>query len=611
MGSTSRARVARFGTSVAVLVVVLLTGSAPAAAATPESITNYATAITVEPSGVLDVTETIAYNFGSASRHGIIRKIPARFHYDSKHDRLYPISDVHVTQDGAPAKVKTDSGNYYVIKIGDANRTLTGQHTYVISYHVEAAANAFPDHDELYWNAVGLEWSVPVLASSATVTTPVPITQHTCYSGPDGSRLPCDSDTATGEEADFTGGPLGPNEALTVVVAVPAGTIARPGPKLVERRSLATAFAPTVWTVGGAVLLLLLGVGGALLVGYLVGRDRRYVGILPGLTPEADDPNVQERKPLVGAPPVSVEFTPPGDLRPGQVGTLIDEQANTVDVTATIVDFAVRKHLRIQEVAGARPRDRDWELVKLTDGDPKFLPYERRLFDALFTGGRPTVRLSELKYHFATELSLAQRALYADMVAQGWYRQSPQRTRQASYALAIVALLASVGITILLAAFTHLALLGLGLIAGAIVLLAVAGKFPARTGKGSAALARVQGFRLYVATAEVDQIAFQEREQIFSRYLPYAMVFGLVDRWAGIFKDLAAPGSTGLYWYSGAPNWSMLYFAQSIGAFTTTTTGTIASTMPTSSSGSGVFGGSGFGGGFSGGGGGGGGGGSW
>ncbi len=351
--------------------------------------------------------------------------------------------------------------------------------------------------------------------------------------------------------------------------------------------------------------------GGALLIGYLVGRDRRYVGILPGLTPEADDPNVQERKPLVGGPPVSVEFTPPGDLRPGQVGTLIDEQANTVDVTATIVDFAVRRHLRIEEVPGARPRDRDWKLVKLTAGDPKFLPYERRLFDALFEGGKQEVLLSDLKFHFATELAVAQRALYADMVAQGWYRQSPQRTRQASYALAIVALVVAVGITGLLAAFTHLALLGLGLIVGAIVLLAVAGKFPARTGRGSAALARVQGFRLYVATAETDQIAFQEREQIFSRYLPYAMVFGLVDRWAGVFKDLAAPGSSGLYWYAGAPNWSMLYFAQSIGAFTTTTTGTIASTMPTSSSGSGVFGGSGFGGGFSGGGGGGGGGGSW
>ena len=160
-----------------------------------------------------------------------------------------------------------------------------------------------------------------------------------------------------------------------------------------------------------------------------------------------------------------------------------------------------------------------------------------------------------------------------------------------------------------MATFTQAALIGVGLVVGALVLLAVAGKFPARTGRGSAALSRVQGFRLYIATAEVEQMKFQEREQIFSRYLPYAMVFGLADRWAGIFRDIGSvgpDGSGGLYWYSGQPGWSMLYFHQSIGSFTTTTVGTIATTPP-SASGSSGFGG----GGFSGGGGGGGGGGSW
>jgi uncharacterized membrane protein len=122
-------------------------------------------------------------------------------------------------------------------------------------------------------------------------------------------------------------------------------------------------------------------------------------------------------------------------------------------------------------------------------------------------------------------------------------------------------------------------------------------------------LARVLGFRQYLSVAEGNQIRFEEREQIFSRYLPYAMVFGIAERWAHEFADLAVQrgdGSAGLYWYTGQPGWSLLYFPQSIGAFATTTAGTIASTPP-SASGSSGFGG----GGFSGGGGGGGGGGSW
>ena len=54
-----------------------------------------------------------------------------------------------------------------------------------------------------------------------------------------------------------------------------------------------------------------------------------------------------------------MQFTPPAGLRPGQIGTLIDEVANPVDVTATIIDLAVRGFLRIEEITNARaPRSR-------------------------------------------------------------------------------------------------------------------------------------------------------------------------------------------------------------------------------------------------------------
>jgi hypothetical protein len=37
-------------------------------------------------------------------------------------------------------------------------------------------------------------------------------------------------------------------------------------------------------------------------------------------------------------------------LRPGELGTLVDAAANPLDVTATIVDLAVRGYLRIEEI---------------------------------------------------------------------------------------------------------------------------------------------------------------------------------------------------------------------------------------------------------------------
>lgn len=605
---------------------VQLAGARPAQAAPAESISRFDTQIAVSPVGRMRVTETIAYDFGGDSKHGIFRKIPVRFHYDNSHDRIYPITLLSVTQDGARAEVDTSSsGGYEVFKIGDPHRTISGTHTYVISYQVAGALNHFASHEELYWNLTGNEWDVPITSASATITGPAAIQKVECFAGPSGSQLSCASKSMDGSTATFQQPSLASHAGLTAVVAFPPGSVQGTGPILVERHDLSTAFRVTPWTVGGAGGTALLGVAGALVVAWLVGRDRRYVGLLPGLTPGFGETATQRRVPLFGKPPVSVEFVPPPladgapttrrpglrgkEIRPGQVGTLIDEKANVLDVTATIIDFAVRRHLHIRELPKAvKYGAKDWELTKLTDGDADFLPYERRLFNALFNG-RDSVRLSELKYTFATDLALVRRDLYADMVKQGWYRQSPERTRGAARGIAFVILLASIGITVLLGLLTHAALIGLGLVLGAMVLFAVAGRFPARTGQGSAMLARVQGFRLYVATAEAAQIRFEEREEIFSRYLPYAMVFGLADRWAGEFAQLGAvqpDGAPGLYWYTGAPGWSMLYFGESIGSFNTTTVGTIATTPP-SASGSSGFGG----GGFSGGGGGGGGGGSW
>jgi hypothetical protein len=597
---------------VSVLTAGLVLGAAPrpALAQSGESITSYDVRIEVRPDGLLAITETIAYDFGAARRHGIIRKIPVRFRYDDRHDRIYPLDGVSVTMDGSAVPVnRMSQDGFDVLKIGDPGRTVTGTHSFLLSYSVRGVLNGFPDHDELYWNVVGGEWSVPIGSVSALIAAPATITRTACFAGPTGSTLPCADTSTSGRSVIFRQSRLGNGSGLTAVVGFPVGTVPHPAPILTVRRGVADAFRVTPWTVSGGLALALLGLAAALAVAWRVGRDRYYVGQLPGLVPGRGEAAIERRKPLVGAPPISVEFVPPEGIRPGQVGTLIDEKADVLDVTATIVDFAVRRHLHIRELR--RPEEKrphDWELTRLTTGDRKFLRYERTLFEALFDRGE-RVRLSELKNTFAADLTKVRSQLYTDMVSGGWYRQSPARTRAVAYGVAALVLVGALAVTLVLALATSAALVGVGLVLGAVALLAVAGRFPARTGRGSAALARVLGFRLYVATAEAEQLKFQEREQIFSAYLPYAMVFGLTERWASVFADLGAAGpdgAPGLYWYAGSPGWSMLYFSRSIGGFTATTSTAIASTPPSAA------GSSGFGsGGFSGGGAGGGGGGSW
>lgn len=587
----------------AAVAAVLLSTPADAQAA-GERIDSYEVSMTVQPDGALRIVETIAYDFGTAPRHGIFRDIPHRVRYDDKHDRLYPIESVRVTAGaGTPTTTEVDdAGSLKRVRIGDPDRTITGKHTYVIGYTVRGALNGFDDHDELYWNAIGADWEVPISAATVRVTVPAGARRVACFSGPLGSVLPCTAATTQSGEASFDEDGLSPYEALTVVVAIEKGAVAQPAPILHERWSLQRAFPITPLRVVIALLLLAGVVAAVLRLAWHLGRDRRWAG----LPVDAVFGNVagSEEPVALGEDVLTpVEFLPPDGLRPGQVGTLLDETAHPLDVTATVVDLAVHGHLRIEEV----PKEgwfgkADWCLVPLDHGRDDLRAYEVLLLDKLFDKGLDQpVLLSGLKNTFAPRLKEVTDALYDDVVAQGWFAARPDRVRVRWLGLGMLAVAASIGLFVLAVTRTTLALFTLPLIVGAVLLLAIARLMPRRTAKGTAAVRRVLGFRRFILESEKERARFAERAHLFSEYLPYAVVFGCAEKWARTFEgmDAQVPAS----WYIGSRPFTVSGFSHSIDGFATTAVGTISSTPGSSGS-------SGFGGGSSGGGGGGGGG-SW
>ncbi|MEX2031365.1 MAG: DUF2207 domain-containing protein, partial [Dehalococcoidia bacterium] len=154
-------------------------GAGPAGAGSREGRRNYQGEIEIEPSGDLLITETIDYDFGDFAfdRHGIFRDIPIRFDYEPRKntDRVYELEVVSVEgSEGTPdeyttSEFKNGSRGFFQIKIGDADTTIEGEHTYEIVYRVKGALNGFEDHDELYWNAIGDQWRVIVDRAVATV----------------------------------------------------------------------------------------------------------------------------------------------------------------------------------------------------------------------------------------------------------------------------------------------------------------------------------------------------------------------------------------------------------------------------------------------------------
>ena len=613
----------RRGAAGVLAVLALAAGAAPAAADPGESIPSYAAEVTIADDGSMHVRERIQYVFAGTEHHGIYRDLRTRFTYDpdrsgSDQVRSYPVEGVQVSSPtGAPADVDvTEAGDVTKIKIGSADRTVAGTQTYVIDYTVRGTFNRITTdstldgatvspHDELYWNITGAEWEVPIDRAQVTVTAPQPATEVSCFRGVQGSADACDG--TAGATSTFTATGLQPGQGMSILLAYPTGTVTDATP-IIEDRPLTglgalTQVSPYAVGAGGVVAALVAG-GMALLVRRR-GRDAQYAGLTPGLIPGSGQ--TEGERFVNHRPEIAVRFTPPDDLRPGEVGTLVDEQANTVDVTATIIDLAVRGYLRIEEVEGEKA---DWAL-RVVQPPPaaELLPYELALMQAIFRG-RDEVRIDDLKNTFAADLKATQSRLYDDVTARGWFRGNPQSVRNGFRALGgAICVLAFMELFFGGALSLNVSVVAVGLFVGGVAVLLLASRMPARTAAGSAVLAQADGFRLYLTTAEADQIRFEEGQDLFSRYLPYAIVFGVAERWATVFDDLARQGAavTPPSWYVGhSPTWTYLALGHSLGSFQTTANSALVST-PAASGGSGFS----SGGGFSGGGGGGGGGGSW
>jgi hypothetical protein len=606
--------------AVLAVVVALLLLAGPASAAGEQgnrSFSRYDATYVLTPDGGADVTLDFDFDFADTPGHGPYLTMPVKqaIEGDTAHVRAYPVSDVTAqSPTGAPANVYLDRSDYWLgIRIGDEDiGDVSGVHRYVVTYHVDGVVNpgaGAEGEDEFYWNVIGLDWVVPLRDVGVVVDGAGPeVLDTVCVAGYSGSTDPCTADSFTGTRATFEQAALEPGQALTVAVAFPANAFPDAEPIIVAAPK--GPFALTPWTGGAALLVAAAGSAYAIGRSGRRGRDRAYLGLTPGLAPV---PGQEGQEGYARRAPVAVQFTPPPGVRAGQMGTLVDEVADPRDVTATIIDLAVRGYLRIEEVEppSSRGRGGDWNLRFIGGQDAGLRPYERELLDSLFATSL-VVSLSGIKTTFAAAMARVQAKLYDEVTHQGWFAANPSRVRT-RWLVAGGALLVAGGALGFALAPIGWALVGVGLGLVGVVTMLVARRAPARTAAGTAILAQTLGFRRYLETAEAGQLRFEEGEDLFSRYLPFAIVFGVAERWAGIFEQLARQGRAVAEptWYVGPsyhPGYFWLgasHFGSTMESFSTVATTSIAAPTPGSS------GGSGFGGGGAGGGGGGGGGGGW
>jgi uncharacterized protein (TIGR04222 family) len=570
----------------------------------------------MQPSGVLKVKETITWRFGSNSgRHGIQRDLVIREpDPDSDQDFVYGISNINVTSPDDyvatqfSSKTTESQGGREEelnVRIGDPNQTISAPTaTYVISYDVTGAMRSFNGYDEFFWDGPG--FGNPLIKDlKITTTVPGGVQDATCFAGPPRSTTPCQTKKFTkGGEATFGQTNVAPGDSVSIGVKIAPGLVADNKPHM-EPNGSKLSPAERVGAISLAAVTLLITVG-APIVGMVWwrknGRDQRYADLAPGTVPLAG----QEARVVPNDPdiPIPVAFYPP-PIPVAEAGLLIDGQVDSRETAATIIDLAVRGALTVQSYA------KDDFQVTLVDPNKAAAPHEMVLLTALFEG-EPTGAVKDLSApgSMASAHEQMRDSVRNQVASRGWFRKVPSAAATSGFGFGLIA----IGIFASFAVGFWLLLLLIPLLPIVITLAVIRAKLKRgqRTAEGRAMCDQVEGFRTYLATAEADQLKFEEGEDIFSKYLPWAIIFELADRWAKICGDLVAMGrlpNETPYWYIG--NYQMAAF----NTLFLTSSLTSAATPVASSSGAGgtgFGGGSSFGGGgFSGGGGGGGGSGSW
>ena len=621
------------------IALIVLICAAPAWAR--EEIREFNAIFEVHADTSVTITEQIAVNAeGNEIRRGIFRDIPTLLETPDGRTIRLPFEVISVTRNGAaePFAVEGISGGQR-IRIGSAEVLLqSGVHRYEIVYRMDRAARLFEDHDEFYWNATGNYWNFPILRARALVTLPegAQITELNAYTGEFGVRSADSSaERLNDRQARFTvTRALGPGEGLTVSVSFEKGILTPPQ----GTDALLFWFSDYRDYIIPLAMLLIVIAYNALAWG-AVGRDPAKGVIFPRFYPPK------------GFSPALVHYV--HTMGWGKTGWTAFSAALISLATKELIEIGKQGKKNTLTVTGQYPKE-------------PLPPGEAVIYGDLKSMSPVTIdktsgpELAKAKSAFIAALEAENRKVYFNshiiyiavgvligilslvvMVATGVLH--PLFVFFAAFAAVFLSIigtaarsfwqghgigrffgLAIMGIFIANSGAFALDVLDLSNIdfpfVAAITIIAVTLVFAvlmrAPTVHGRKIMDEIDGFKMYLETAEKERLNFQgEPDMSVSRFeaiLPYAMALGVEKPWSTRFEnDLArhavkdAGTDYSPHWYSGG-NFSSGSFARTMGGVATGLSTAMISSQPQASSSSGSGGG-----GFSGGGGGGGGGGGW
>jgi uncharacterized membrane protein YgcG len=519
------------------LALFLMLQGAPASAQSKTIVwERFDVTLGIHPNGSVTVVERQRIRFSSGTFTFGFRTIPLA--------KTEGIVDVRVSEPGGSAYRLASSGGephtftavvegsdlsirWYFPEVGNASRT------YDIEYTVLGGVRIYDSGDKFQWISQPTDRDFPIEASSVIVALP----SGASFLDIDSAGVPVTwQQTGDGRFVTYTStGSLGNSGIIEIGVEFTHGVLTAPSPGWQADHDKDEFYALKVQpfvNLGVGLVAALVLIGGPLLV-YLLWYTRG-------------------RDPKVGPVPEYIT-EPPDDTPPGVLGTLIDERADMRDIIATIVDLGRRGHLAIEEeqskgIFGLSSHD--FTFRKGDEADTELSRVERQVIQGIFGSGRVT-RLTDMKNKFYTHLPKIQKRLYEEMVKRSFFKTNPDTTRRRWQILGIGSLAGTffVGLFALpmligFSQFVPCVFVGFGITGLAMLLLGRA--MPAKTRKGSEMAAKWRAFKKYLSRIEQHE-ELDKSTELFDRYLPYAIAFGIKDTW--IFKFSSNPATPIPPWY--------------------------------------------------------------
>jgi uncharacterized membrane protein len=564
------------------------------------TITDFHSDIQLNSDGSANITEIIKTDFSQDSgKHGIFRFIPFQTKTDTGKLNRTPISNISVlNEQQIPRNFRQETKNDNILLvIGDPNRFVNPQETYVIKYRVDRVPKEFPQNNfaEFYWNVTGDGWETTIQKASATVSLPTSsqINKTTCFTGKHGGKEQnCFSRMENGKAFFATKAPLYLGQGFTIDYGFDKGIVQT---FQFEDAPIWDRFVDFFNHIGVWILSIIM----PFFAGFWAWQKRQSLKI---------------NKPIIP------KYHPPDNLHPTLVGTVIDGKYHKRDFVAGIIDLAVQGLLTIKKRTfdGYSKKRVESYFLEQKKQEKMFISVIRaNLYEHLFGEVVIPRKNGEQKGIFPIRHRKQMYKVYEAIKKDAENTKYLKKIMNFSVNLGLFGLIfwiaPRLAFSFPVVIYSVFGKIGtpilISLLSSIILWVKI---IPRKTREGFKLAHEAKCYREFLKTANLDQLNWEEKQEIFEKNLPYAVAFGLTDKWASVFGD-------SIQFPSWLENGSMDNLSDDISDIVSDISRNIKKPAPKrfsrsySSSSSRSSGGSGFSssGGFSGGGSGGGGGGSW